>query len=189
MLRTFNPRLLAASAIIGTSILVSAPVMSAPAFALDATGAINVTASLAESCTVTTENLAFGQLAYGANATVDGGFTVNCLDGTVYTIAINDGLNFDATNSKRRMDHSTSTTAGGMYIPYSLYDGQPGLGQEVTTNYTASPSGGSGGGVPGTYTGSSADQVFDLWAAVLGSDTTGKETGSYADTIVVTVAY
>ena len=185
MLRTFNTRLLTACAITGASIMASATAMSTPAFSLAATGTINVTASLAESCTVNTENLAFGQLAYGANATVDGGFTVNCLEGTVYTIAINDGLNYDPANSKRRMAHTTSTTVGGVYIPYTLYDGQPGLGQEVTTNYTA----GSLGLIPGTYTGSSLDQVYDLWAAVQGSDTTGKETGSYADTIVVTIAY
>ena len=134
--------------------------------------------------------MAFGQLAYGADAMYDGSFTVNCLAGTLYTVNIGVGLN--ATNGQRNMKN---TTAGATdVIPYDLYTGdRTADGVEITSSYaneflykenaqlTQLP--------PEQFVGSSNDQVFDLVAYISGADTTGKAVGSYEDTVQITVNY
>ena len=180
MMRTFISRLLTASTVAGIGFIVSAQLVSTPAFALDATGNISVTASLAESCTVTANNIGFGQLAYGADASVDSGFDVDCLEGTVYTISLDTGDNFDVANSERRMVHSTDATA---FIPYTLHEGDPTIAPPLATSYTAGDFG------FGYYVGNGTPQTYDLWGFVDGPDTSNKITGSYSDTVVVTVSY
>lgn len=98
--------------------VLTAIVISAPAFAASATANLNVSASVAAVCTITTSPVAFG--AYDpvlANAATDltatGSVNVACTKGTPATIDLGNGGNF--SGGSRRMASGTD------FLNYALY--------------------------------------------------------------------
>ncbi len=141
-----------------------------------ATTSFNVTASVVDSCSVSAGNVAFGNVEPVNNANIDavGSVTVTCSLGTSYSVLLDDGANSsDGTVSTRRMTDGSSN-----YLSYQLYSdtlrtsvwGETGGTNDVTGT-------GTGLGVP---------------VVVYGRIPSGQQetqTGSYSDTIGVTVNY
>ena len=98
--------------------LIAMTVLSVPAFAAQQTANLNVTASVAANCTITTSPVAFG--AYDpvvANASTDltasGSVNVACTKGTPATIDLGNGGNL--SGGSRRMG------SGSDFLNYALY--------------------------------------------------------------------
>lgn len=157
------------------------------AIALTATGTVSMTASLAESCTVSTENMGFGQLAYGTGAAAQNFFKVDCLTGTVYKIRLDGGVNWDG--SKRNMKN---TSDGSSLIAYEILNNEVDQNPQVVTpsvDYISATKSDAAQTTVSVFTGIGQDDTFELWYTVDGAETTGKPTGTYSDTVTVVVTY
>lgn len=144
------------------------------ASAATATTTFQVTATVISSCLVSATNLAFGNYDPLAAGPTDGAstVTVQCTLLTPFTIGLNAGTGTGATVAARKM------TKGGDTLTYSLY-------QDVTRTTTV------WGNTPGTDTVASAGTGIAVAFPVYGRIPAAQSvnTGSYADTITVTVNF
>ncbi len=124
----------------------------------------------------------FGTLNFGSypllNNTIvaqstgaSGALAVNCTTGTLYTVALNSGAN--AAGNQRRMAGGTAE-----FINYQLY--QDASRSTIWGN-------GANGGTVYNGTGTGSDEPLVVYGQVL-QQTTPSE-GTYADTVIVTVAF
>lgn len=150
---------------------------SAVAVAATSTTTFEVSATVADACSVAATNLAFGEVTPVNNANIDATstVTVTCSLGTAYNITLDAGANAGTAGdvTTRRMKD-----AGTNYLSYQMYSDtlrSTVWGNTVGTNSVAGT--GTGLGVP---------------AVVYGRIPSGQQetaTGSYTDTINVTVTY
>jgi spore coat protein U-like protein len=147
---------------------------AASAAAANATANLDVSASVANLCTVTTSPVAFGAyVPSGGNVDQTGAINVSCTGGTPYGITLGAGLGSLATVTTRKM---TSTTPAGT-LNYALYSDSAG-----GTNWGATP-------VSGTGAGLATPVVHTVFGRIPGGQTTVVASPSYLDTVVVSVAY
>lgn len=153
-----------------SSVLVSGHV------AAQATGQFDVTASVVDSCSVSANDLAFGDVEPVNNLNIDavGSVTVTCSLGTTYSVLLDAGLNSsDGSVSTRRMTDGSSN-----YLSYQIYSDALRSSVWGESSGTDDVTGlGTGLGVP---------------LVVYGRIPSGQQetqTGSYSDTIDVTVNY
>lgn len=157
---------------LGLSALLVAPASSA-LNAATATTTFSVTATVLQVCAVSASTLAFGNYDPTSATPTDGTTTVSvtCTNGTAYTIGLNAGTGSGATVASRKM------TASSNLLNYTLY--QDNLratvwGNTVSTDTVAGT--GSGAAIPHTVYGRIPAQQT-------------APTGSYSDTVTVTVTY
>jgi spore coat protein U-like protein len=165
-------RLLAAA----SSVLLAAGLPSA-AIAGTQTTSMNVTATVADDCSVTATSVAFGSInVTSATApTATGGITVRCTAGTAWTATASAGNGVGATPTLRKMRHSVDTSKT---LNYSLF---------VDSGYvTVWGDGSTGSGITGTGIG--ANDTRTIYARVP-TGQGGATQGSYADAVTVTVTY
>lgn len=151
--------------------------LSGIAFGATTTTTFDVTATVVDSCSVSATDLAFGNVEPVQGLDIDNTstVTVTCSLGTSYAIALDDGANSsDGSVSTRRMTDGSSN-----YLSYQLYSDPTRTTVWGETSGTDDVSGltGTGLGLP---------------AVVYGRIPSGQEetpTGSYSDTINVTVTY
>ena len=157
--------------------LVALIVVSVPVFAASKTANVDVTASVAANCTITTAAVAFG--AYdpvSANAATDllgtGTLTVACTKGAAATIDLGQGGNYLAPT--RRM-----TAGAGAFLNYALY--KDAARTQVWGSATT-------GGTTYAYNSASRNSVA---ITVYGTVPQAQDVtvGSYADTVVATINY
>ena len=146
---------------------------AANAFAGTATATFQVTASVLDFCTVTADDLAFGSYNTIVSSTLNVSSQVHvaCTILTAYNVGMNPGTTSGATVSARKMAN------GSNQLSYSLYrDSSRTLnwGQTVGTDTLAGVGTGAVVNIP-----------------VYGSVPSGQNvpSGSYSDTITVTVSY
>jgi len=138
------------------------------ASAATATTSFAVSATVADSCTVSAAALDFGSYAVASASAATTTVTVTCTTGTTYHVALDDGVNFDAT---RRM-----VSGGTNFLEYELYTNEGHTIRWGSTGLTD---------VDGTGAGSA--QALTVYGLVpSGQFVTA---GSYSDTINVTVTY
>lgn len=156
--------------------LIALTAVSTPLFAASKTANLNVTASVAANCTITTAPVAFG--AYdpvGANAAADllatGSVTVACTKGSVTTIDLGNGGNFSA--GSRRMASATD------FMNYDLYK------DAARTQVWGT---GLAGGTTMAYNAASVvATVFTVYGTVPMAQNVS--VGAYSDTVVATINY
>jgi len=148
--------------------LVSAPT---PAFATTATTTIAVSTTVTNSCTLTAGTLTFAAYT-GVVDNSTGTFTVNCTNNGDYVIALNAGLGTGASFATRYMMNGTYK------LGYNIY---------TTAGDTTVWGDGSGttATVPGVGTG--AVQTVSVYGQIPAGE--AAISGSYVDTITVTVTY
>lgn len=133
-------------------------------------------------CTqVSTTTVDFGNIA--ASTTVPAGGTpatgavaVQCNQGAPYTVYLDNGKNYNTT---RRMKNGTNN-----YLAYQLYQDSA---HSIAWNATNVGTVGGTGGV--SSTGSGSNQTLTVYALIPAGTAVPATTGTYTDTVVVTVNY
>ena len=138
-----------------------------PAIAADSAD-LGVSATVSEVCNVTTLPVAFGTIdvTTASNTDATGSFTVVCTNGTAWTAAADAGDGTGASTAARKM------TSGSDLLNYSLY-----TDTDRSVNF-----------VGATGTGSGAGQLNTIYGRVP-SGQTSVPTGSYVDSVVVSLSY
>lgn len=138
------------------------------AFAASATASFNVSVQVLAACSISASNMNFGGITTGTTNITDAtsSLTINCPNGTPYTIALSNGANY---SGGRRMTNGVSN------INYELYSD---AGRANLWGSTSTQSG----------TGSGGDQSFVVYGRIPSGQAV-PYTGSYSDTIVATITY
>ncbi len=169
--RTKAHRTLGISGAFGALIVVAS---ASPAFAQTAGGNLGVSATVTENCTVTTDPVAFGNVDVTTGAAVPGvgGIAVTCTSGTAWSADADAGAGTGASILDRRM------ADGANLLSYQLY-----------TEPTRTEIWGDGeDGATIDDEGTGTEQQVPIYARVIAAQT-GVPSGTYADTVVVTVSY
>ena len=151
--------------------------LAMPAAAATRTTTMNVTATVADDCSVTATSVAFGSVSVinAAAPTANGGITVRCTLGTAWTATASAGGGTGATATLRKMALSTDATK---LLNYALY---------IDAAYVSVwGDGTTGTALTGTGTGNNDIRT------IYGRIPTGQSTatrGAYADAVTVTVTY
>jgi spore coat protein U-like protein len=161
-----------ALAIAGMSLLVGAQTAAADT----ATDTFAVTATVANSCTVTAADLAFGTYVQTAGTATDAtsAVAVNCTTGASYTVSLNAGAGTGATFATRIME------SGSNDLNYTLY--RNAAHTEVWGDGTSSSN-------TVTGTGNGAIQNLTVYGRVFADQSDTAPASSYSDTVTATVTY
>lgn len=137
-------------------------------FAASGTASFNVSVQVLAACSISATNMNFGGITTGTTNLTDAtsSLTINCPNGTPYTIALSNGANYSST---RRM------AWGASHIAYDLYQDNA-----RTTQWTA--------GNTISASGNGADQTLTVYGRIHAGQSISY-TGSYSDTIVATITY
>jgi len=159
---------------------------SAQAFTQTATGAMNLSATVVASCTITVSPFDFGVIDVAAYPIFTSSLTVNCSNGTPYRIDMDAGLNPLGTDQcQRRLKTGTAPADATNTITYTLdktLNAMDPWGDNGTTFCTANTIPVTGM----TGTGTGADQIISFSAQTW---PTTNAPGVYTDTVTVTVNY
>jgi spore coat protein U-like protein len=156
-------------------VLVFAPTSASAASTGSTTATFQVTATVTNMCTVTTQTLAFGNYnfttASPANA-ANANILLTCTSGDSYTVALNAGSYTGATVNTRQMAN------GGNALGYQLYK---------DSGHTTVWGDGTLSSVTVSGTGTGAQQSLPVYGVI----TTGQivPAGNYTDTITATITY
>lgn len=149
-----------------------------------ASSTLNVSATVAVDCTVTTTPVNFGNLTAIQSSTVSGDVSVTCTTGTPYTITLDAGLNTNGT-SVRHMKHSVDGVSLARYVLTSDVGLITPWGDaSYASTYPW------GNGVADTSNGAAQPHAV-YGQAIATSALTGLSApaGSYSDTVTVTINY
>lgn len=160
-------RLGVAAALLGTALAAGA------AQAATQTSNLNVTATVAGACSVTTSPIDFGQVSttVTTNADAQGAVNLLCVSGTGYSVTANGGGGGAIAN--RRMINGASQLA------YQLY---------TDSARTSILGDGASNGSAITGTGSGSTTAIPIYGRISG-DRSSAQPGTYNDTVVITVTY
>jgi spore coat protein U-like protein len=141
--------------------------------AATATTTVAVSATVSNTCTITATALAFG--AY-TGAQLDGSttFSPNCTTGAAWTVDADRGLNFTGASGS----YQRRLVNGAAFLSYNLY-----TDTGRTTNFGTTTA--AGATIPGTGTGAAQSTTF--YARIPAQ--TGTLTGTYSDTVTLTVTF
>ncbi len=162
-------------------VLIAALAVPKPAMGGSASASMTVTATVISTCTITSGNLSFGNYdAIGANATAPlnatAAITATCTQGAAATVDIDQGLNSSGsgTSMQRRMKGT-----GTNYLSYNIYqDSAHSKPWGSKTSGTTVSVTGAGGTTPVAIT---------AYGSVAGAQNVA--TGTYTDSVAVTINY
>jgi spore coat protein U-like protein len=140
------------------------------ALAKSATAKLSVTATVAESCSLAANPIAFGTLAPGRDADASGALIVTCTSGTSWTVSADGAA---GSGGERRM------TGTGGELAYALY---------VDSARTRPWGTGGSGSATMNDQGTGRAQYVPVYARIAG-DRSRAGPGSYADIVTVTISY
>lgn len=160
----FTTRTLRTLALTGAAVTAIA---AQPALAAD-TAELGVSAEVSSVCNVTTSPVAFGiiDVTTAENVDATGSFSVVCTSGTAWTAAADAGNGTGASTADRKM------ADGANLLNYSLF-----TDTDRAVNF-----------VSATGTGSGVTQLRTIYGRVP-SGQTGVPTGSYADSVTISLTY
>ena len=138
-------------------------------------------ATISSSCNVSASTLNFGSSPNSIASNIDSSATITaqCTNTTPYSIGLDNGIN--ASGSQRRMQLG----ATGNYVNYDLYTDLARSHAWTTTTSTTSCTAGASTCDLGTGTGS--NQIYTVYGRV--PTQTAPSSGTYNDTVVVTVTF
>ncbi|MCK8667107.1 spore coat U domain-containing protein [Pseudomonas azerbaijanoccidens] len=145
------------------------------------TTTLTVNLTVANDCTITAPNIAFGSAPVVSAFTPVTGQTVNlaCTKGSAYTVGLGDGQNAVSVGGRRRM------VSGGNYLAYDIFKsagttrwGSVGSARRASTDAEVNPGNGLGTG----------SQVFNYNARVY-TDQATPPAGTYLDSVVLDVGF
>lgn len=141
-----------------------------------ATSSFNVTATVIDVCAVSTANLGFGTYSPIAGSALDGTttITVTCTLGTPYNVRLDSGTHSGGSVSTRKLQR---TSGGSETMNYSLFRNAGRTQNWGETDNTDTLS----------STGTGLSQGHTVYGRIPASENV--PTGSYSDTVNVTVSY
>jgi spore coat protein U-like protein len=148
-------------------------VASTPAAAGTATATFNVNAKVQTSCTVTAADLDFGIYTGIEKQVPGGGITVNCTNGTPYTIALDLGKHNGSGNTRYMLNKTDNKTTLG----YQLFS---------ENTYSTPWNSDSASTVSGTGNGSN-QTALQVFGQIPGGEAV--VAGDYTDTITINLSY
>jgi spore coat protein U-like protein len=158
------------------SLAISTLCLTQPAGAVDATGVVNITASVTTDCSVGTSTLAFGTVSsatiQAGNVDATGTVAITCTTGTNYTVKLDIGAGSGASFASRKM------TGGANLLNYSIFN---------TAGHTTVWGDGTTSTVTVAGTGSGSAQSLNAYGRIFAGQT--PNAASYVDTVNVTVSY
>ncbi len=142
--------------------------LTTPLWAASGTSSFDVSIQVLATCSISASNMTFSNITTGTTSNTDAtsSLTVNCSNGTPYTIALGNGNNY---SGGRRMTNGTTN------INYYLYSDS---GRSTQWNSASTQTG----------TGSGSDQSFNIYGRIPPGQS-APFTGAYSDTIIATVTY
>ena len=142
--------------------------LTTPLWAASGTSSFDVSIQVLATCSISASNMTFSSITTGTTSNTDAtsSLTVNCSNGTPYTIALGNGNNY---SGGRRMTNGTTN------INYYLYSDS---GRSTQWNSASTQTG----------TGSGSDQSFTIYGRIPSGQSV-PFTGAYSDTIIATVTY
>lgn len=147
------------------------------AHAATKTANLSVTATVSGTCTVSTSPVAFGTYdpTQPTDLTATGSVTVQCTSGTGYAVSLDAGQHESTPGdiTTRNMLANTSDL-----LPYQLYQDSG-----LLTAW-----GDSGGAILTGQTGDGTDKIHNVYGKIA-NGLSGIATGSYSDTVLVTITY
>ncbi len=166
---------------VSRSLILAAPIVAMGLFgvseikAATQTDNFDVTATIIASCTITANDLAFGNYDPLSATPLDQTSTINvtCSNGADYDIQLSGGLSTDV-NARTMDDNATS----GFFLNYSLFYDAGRTNNWGVTNGTDT--------YQGTGTGSA--QTITVYGRIPAGQTT-PPVGDYTDTITATIEY
>ncbi|WP_085656391.1 spore coat U domain-containing protein [Pseudomonas sp. B11(2017)] len=145
------------------------------------TTTLTVNMTVANDCTITAPNIAFGSAPVVSAFAPVTGQTINlaCTKGSAYTVGLSDGQNPVSVGGRRRM------VSGGNYLAYDIFKsagttrwGSVGAARRASSDAEVNPGNGLGTG----------SQVFNYNAKVY-TDQTTPPAGTYLDNVVLDVGF
>lgn len=163
------------TAIALTGLAMSFGAALSPAYAADETANFDVTLTIVANCTISASLHDFGQNTGNIAADIDTSseVTVNCTNGSPYTVALSDGGN-SVVPGQRNMQNAADLST----VSYQLYS------DPLRTQTWGSTTGVDT--VAGT--GNDADQTLTVYGRVAAGQN-GVTVGDYNDTVVATVTF
>lgn len=161
---------------ISAVVLASGSFHGGQAVAGTATSSFNVTATVIDVCAVSTADLGFGTYSPIAGSALDGTttITVTCTLGTPYNVRLDGGGHSGGSVSTRKMQR---TSGGSETMNYSLFRNVGRTQNWGETDNTDTLS----------ATGTGVSQGHTVYGRIPASENV--PTGSYSDTVNVTVSY
>ena len=158
-----------------SAMLVGTAGLTMPAYAIDASQNLEVSANVGNSCTISTTALAFGAYdGVGTNKTAAlekmAEVSSICTTGAIGTIKLGDGANFDG--GTRQMKHETDATK---FLKYSVSNASYGGASWIGSTTVA-------------FLGTGAADPKEVYGSVVPGQGSAI-TGNYLDTIVATISY
>lgn len=150
--------------------------------AANTTANFGVQLTVQNSCTLAAGNTAsdidFGTVTGNITADRDASttLTVNCNNGALYHVGLNDGLN--ASGGQRRLTNATT----GQFVNYDLY-----TDASRTNRWGVTAAGGTATDADGT--GNNANQTLTVYGRVPGAPLQSVGAGVYNDTITATIEF
>ncbi|MBX3457942.1 MAG: spore coat U domain-containing protein [Candidatus Paracaedibacteraceae bacterium] len=151
--------------------LIVPSLLTSQLWAATQTSNFTVTATVNANCTIVTNNLDFGNYL-GAQIDASTTMTINCTNGTPYTVALNIGTGSGATYANRIL------TSGASTMNYNLF---------TDTVRTTVWGDGTSSSQLNNGTGSGTNQTLTVYGRLPGSQT--PTSGTYTDTVTATVTY
>ncbi|MGE8153399.1 Csu type fimbrial protein [Pseudomonas vancouverensis] len=145
------------------------------------TTTLTVNLTVANDCTITAPNIAFGSAPVVSAFTPVTGQTINlaCTKGSAYTVGLSDGQNPLSAGGRRRM------ISGSNYLAYDIFKsagttrwGSVGSARRSSTDAEVNPGNGLGTG----------SQIFNYNAKIY-TDQTTPPAGTYLDNVVLDVGF
>ena len=145
------------------------------------TATLTVNLTVANDCTITAPNIAFGSAPVVSAFTPVTGQTINlmCTKGSAYTVGLSDGQNAISVNGRRRM------ISGSNYLAYDIFKsagttrwGSVGIARRASSDAEVNPGNGLGTG----------SQIFNYNAKIY-TDQPTPPAGTYLDNVVLDVGF
>ncbi|MHA3735877.1 Csu type fimbrial protein [Pseudomonas sp. Eth.TT006] len=142
---------------------------------------LTVNLTVANDCTITAPNIAFGSAPVVSAFTPVSGQTINlaCTKGSAYTVGLSDGQNPASVGGRRRM------ISGSNYLAYDIFKsagttrwGSVGSARRASTDAEVNPGNGLGTG----------SQIFNYNAKIY-TDQSTPPAGTYLDNVVLDVGF
>lgn len=164
------------------ALALTAALLPVRADAGSATGTLTVTATVSSSCTIANATLGFGPYTPGSHQSGNAAFSVTCTLDAPFGVAMGAGAHGSGTGASVTRKMSNGTT----FLNYQLYTNAAETTVWGTTCPSTSPYtncvGGNGTGAPVSLT------VYGAIPAT-GNGATAVGTGSYTDTVTMTITF